>query len=123
MRRYSIVRGTQLKDNVVKLRECGVKEVHMRIACPPLVYPCVFLNFSSSRSNFDLFTRRVIRDLEGTSDLTEEILKPYTDPDSEKYKKMLEVMAQHLQLEIPTSGRYRESDRVTERRSLYALLG
>ena len=57
----SIVRGTQLKDNVVKLRECGVKEIHMRIACPPLVYPCVFLNFSSSRSNFDLFTRRVIR--------------------------------------------------------------
>lgn len=95
----SIVRGTQLKDNVVKLKECGVKEVHMRIACPPLVYPCVFLNFSSSRSNFDLFTRRVIRDLEGTSDLTEEILKPYTDPDSEKYKKMLEVMAQHLQLD------------------------
>ena len=95
----SIVRGTQLKDNVVKLREFGVKEVHMRIACPPLVYPCVFLNFSSSRSNFDLFTRRVIRDLEGTSDLTEEILKPYTDPDSEKYKKMLEVMAQHLQLD------------------------
>ena len=95
----SIVRGTQLKDNVVKLKECGVKEVHMRIACPPLVYPCVFLNFSSSRSNFDLFTRRVIRDLEGTSDLTEEILKPYTDPDSDKYKKMLEVMAQHLQLD------------------------
>jgi len=95
----SIVRGTQLKDNVVKLKECGVKEVHMRIACPPLVYPCAFLNFSSSRSNFDLFTRRVIRDLEGTSDLTEEILKPYTDPDSEKYKKMLDVMAQHLQLD------------------------
>ena len=95
----SIVRGTQLKDNVVKLKECGVKEVHMRIACPPLVYPCAFLNFSSSRSNFDLFTRRVIRDLEGTSDLTEEILKLYTDPDSEKYKKMLDVMAQHLQLD------------------------
>ena len=95
----SIVRGTQLKDNVVKLKECGVKEVHMRIACPPLVYPCVFLNFSSSRSNFDLFTRRVIRDLEGTSDLTAEILKPYTAPDSDKYKKMLEVMAQHLQLD------------------------
>ena len=93
----SIVRGTQLKDNVVKLKECGVKEVHMRIACPPLVYPCAFLNFSSSRSNFDLFTRRVIRDLEGTSDLTEEILKPYTDPDSEKYKKMLDVMAQQFQ--------------------------
>lgn len=95
----SIVRGTQLKDNVVKLRECGVKEVHMRIACPPLVYPCVFLNFSTSRSTFDLFTRRVIRDLEGTSELTEELLKPYTDPDSEKYQRMLDVMAKHLQLD------------------------
>ena len=95
----SIVRGTQLKDNVVKLRECGVKEIHMRIACPPLIYPCVFLNFSSSRSSFDLFTRRVIRDLEGTSDLTDEMLKAYADPDSEKYKKMIEVMAQHLQLD------------------------
>lgn len=95
----SIVRGTQLKDNVVKLRECGVKEVHMRIACPPLIYPCKFLNFSSSRSTFDLFTRRVIRDLEGTSELTEEVLAPYADPDSDKYKKMLEIMAQHLQLD------------------------
>ena len=95
----SIVRGTQLKDNVVKLRESGVKEVHMRIACPPLVYPCKFLNFSSSRSTFDLFTRRVIRDLEGTSDLTPEILAPYSDPDSEKYREMLSVMAQHLQLD------------------------
>ncbi|MGL4292830.1 MAG: amidophosphoribosyltransferase [Bacteroidales bacterium] len=95
----SIVRGTQLKDNVVKLRESGVKEVHMRIACPPLVYPCTFLNFSSSRSTFDLFTRRVIRDLEGTSDLTPEILAPYSDPDSEKYQQMINVMAQHLQLD------------------------
>lgn len=95
----SIVRGTQLKDNVVKLRECGVKEVHMRIACPPLVYPCKFLNFSSSRSTFDLFTRRVIRDLEGTSELTEEILAPYSDPDSPKYKEMIDIMAQHLQLD------------------------
>ena len=95
----SIVRGTQLKDNVVKLKEYGVKEVHIRIACPPLVYPCTFLNFSTSRSNFDLFTRRVIRDLEGTSDLTEEILKPYTDPDSEQYAKMVDAMREHLQLD------------------------
>lgn len=95
----SIVRGTQLKDNVVKLRECGVKEVHMRIACPPLIYPCKFLNFSSSRSTFDLFTRRVIRDLEGTSELTEEILAPYSDPDSPQYQQMIDVMAQHLQLD------------------------
>ncbi|MDY4043725.1 MAG: amidophosphoribosyltransferase [Marinifilaceae bacterium] len=95
----SIVRGTQLKDNVVKLKEAGVKEIHMRIACPPLVYPCMFLNFSSSRSNFDLFTRRIIRDLEGTSDLTDDMLKDYTNPDSEKYKKMVSVMADHLGLD------------------------
>ena len=95
----SIVRGTQLKDNVVKLRECGVKEVHIRIACPPLIYPCCFLNFSTSRSTFDLFARRVIRDLEGTSELTDEILKPYADPDSDKYKAMVKVMCQHLQLD------------------------
>lgn len=95
----SIVRGTQLKDNVVKLLESGVKEVHMRIACPPLIYPCKFLNFSTSRSTFDLFTRRVIRDMEGTSELTDEILATYQDPDSDKYKEMIRVMCQHLQLD------------------------
>ena len=95
----SIVRGTQLKDNVVKLKEAGVKEIHMRIACPPLIYPCMFLNFSSSRSNFDLFTRRVIRDLEGTADLSDDMLREYANPDSEKYKRMIEVMAEHLGLD------------------------
>lgn len=107
----SIVRGTQLKDNVVKLRECGVKEVHIRIACPPLVYPCTFLNFSTSRSSFDLFTRRVIRDIEGTDELTEEILKPYSDPDSEQYAKMVEAMRKHLQLE---SLRFQRLDDLVE---------
>ncbi len=95
----SIVRGTQLKDNVVKLRECGVEEVHIRIACPPLVYPCRFLNFSTSRSTFDLFARRVIRDLEGTSELTDELLAPYSNPDTDKYREMVKVMCQHLQLD------------------------
>lgn len=95
----SIVRGTQLKDNVVKLRECGVKEVHIRIACPPLIYPCCFLNFSTSRQLLICLPAWVIRDLEGTSDLTDEILKPYSDPDSEKYKEMVKVMCQHLQLD------------------------
>lgn len=95
----SIVRGTQLKDNVVKLLEAGVKEIHMRIACPPLVYPCYFLNFSTSRSSFDLYTRRVIRDLEGTSNLTEEMLADYANHDSEKYNRMVEVMREHLKLD------------------------
>ncbi len=94
----SIVRGTQLKDNVVKLIESGIKEVHMRIACPPLIYPCHFLNFSTSRSSFDLFTRRIIRDLEGTTDLTDEILAQYSDCENPKYKRMVEVMRDHLKL-------------------------
>ncbi len=95
----SIVRGTQLKDNVVKLLETGAKQVHMRIACPPLIFPCCFLNFSTSRSTFDLFTRRVIRDMEGTDKLTDEILEQYIDPDGEKYQEMVKVMARHLQLD------------------------
>ena len=94
----SIVRGTQLKDNVVKLLDAGVKEVHMRIACPPLIFPCKFLNFSTSRSTYDLYTRRIIRDMEGTENLTDEILTEYSNPDSPKYKEMVEIMCKHLQL-------------------------
>ena len=94
----SIVRGTQLKDNVVKLLDAGVKEVHMRIACPPLIFPCKFLNFSTSRSTYDLYTRRVIRDMEGTDNLTDEICMQYADPESPKHKEMVEVMRRHLQL-------------------------
>jgi amidophosphoribosyltransferase len=95
----SIVRGTQLKDNVIKLREFGVKEVHIRVACPPIIYPCCFLNFSASRSSIDLFARRIIKELEGVEELTDDILLPYTDPDSEKHKVMLEAMRQHLQID------------------------
>lgn len=94
----SIVRGTQLKDNVVKLIDAGVKEVHMRIACPPLIYPCKFLNFSTSRSNFDLYTRRVIRDMEGTSELSEEVLQEYVDCNNAKHKEMVNIMCKNMQL-------------------------
>ena len=92
----SIVRGTQLKDNVVKLVEAGVKETHIRIACPPLIYPCQFLNFSTSRSNFDLISRRVIRDIEGTDNLTDELLKPYSDHTTEQYARLIENMRKIL---------------------------
>ncbi len=95
----SIVRGTQLKDNVVKLLETGAKEVHMRIACPPLIFPCEFLNFSTSRSTFDLFTRRVIRDMEGTDNLSDQVLMEYVDPQGDKYQKMVKIMGEHLQLD------------------------
>lgn len=64
----SIVRGTQLRDNVKDLFDCGAKEVHVRISCPPLIYPCKFINFTASKSDMELITRRVIKDLEGDAD-------------------------------------------------------
>ncbi len=88
----SIVRGTQLKDNVIKLVEAGAKEIHVRVACPPLIYPCMFLNFSTSRSTFDLFTRRVIRDIEGTEEFSNELLAEYADPSTGKHRDMVEVI-------------------------------
>lgn len=92
----SIVRGTQLKDNVVKLIDAGADKIHIRVACPPLIYPCVFLNFSTSRSTFDLFTRRIIRDLEGTEVFSDELLAEYADQNSAKYAKLVEVMRQSI---------------------------
>ena len=88
--------------------------------------PVVFLNFSTSRSTFDLFARRVIRDLEGTSELTDEILKPYSDPDSEKYKEMVRVMCQHLQLDSLQFQRLDDLVKaigLPKRTALYTLLG
>ena len=69
----SIVRGTQLKDNVKMLFDYGAKEVHMRIACPPLIYGCPFLGFSSSKSDLELMSRRIIKDLEGDENKNLEI--------------------------------------------------
>ncbi len=60
----SIVRGTQLNDNVKVLYDCGAKEVHMRIACPPLIYGCRYVGFTSSKSDMELLTRRIIGELE-----------------------------------------------------------
>ena len=91
----SIVRGTQLKDNTRDLHSEGIKEVHMRIACPPLTYPCEFLNFSRSRKTLELATRTAIRQLEGTEDVD---LKKYSDPDSEEYKAMVERIRKNLGL-------------------------
>ena len=94
----SIVRGTQLKDNVVKLLDAGVKEVHMRISCPPLIFPCRFLNFSTSRSTYDLYARRVIRDMEGRDNIPDYVYEEYANPDNPKHKEMVEIMCRHLQL-------------------------
>ena len=107
----SIVRGTQLKDNVVKLLDEGVKEIHMRIACPPLIFPCRFLNFSTSRSTYDLYARRVIRDMEGTDNISDATFMGYANPDSEKHKEMVDIMRRHLQL---TSLKFQRLDDLVE---------
>ena len=86
----SIVRGTQLKDNVKMLFDYGAKEVHMRIACPPLIYGCPFLGFSSSKTDLELMTRRVIKDLEGDENKD---LKKYADPDSPQHRRMVQRIA------------------------------
>jgi amidophosphoribosyltransferase len=91
----SIVRGTQLKDNVKHLHAGGIKEVHMRIACPPLTYPCEYLNFSRSRSSLDLATRKAIKQLEGHEDVD---LKEYSDTTNGKYAVMVEQIRKNLNL-------------------------
>ncbi len=90
----SIVRGTQLKDNTNDMRKCGAAELHMRIACPPLLHSCDFLNFTQSRTPMELAARRAIKDMNGN----ENELNEYSDPDSEKYKKMVEKIAENLDL-------------------------
>jgi len=89
----SIVRGTQLKDTVRRLYEYGAKEVHMRPACPPLVFGCPFLNFSRSRSELDLAARRAIKELEGQDAVR---LDEYTSEGSEAYEAMVERIATRL---------------------------
>ncbi|MDD4816976.1 MAG: amidophosphoribosyltransferase [Victivallaceae bacterium] len=93
----SIVRGTQLRDTVVRLYEDGVKEVHMRSACPPLVFGCKFLNFSRSRSELDLAARRAIQKFEG-EDPSDEVIAGYLVYGSEKYEKMVESIRKELNL-------------------------
>ncbi len=85
----SIVRGTQLRETTEFLYRSGAKEVHVRPACPPLVFGCKYLNFSRSKSDMELITRRVIREQEGDN-CPEEVLEEYTNPDSCRYAKMIE---------------------------------
>ncbi len=91
----SIVRGTQLKDIIQRLFHCGAREVHMRPACPPLVFSCKFLNFSRSRSELDLAGRTAVKELEGESDRH---LEEYADPKSERYGRMVESIRKRLNL-------------------------
>ena len=91
----SIVRGTQLRDNVKILFDYGAKEVHMRIACPPLVYPCEYIGFTASKSPLELITRRIIKELEGDENQN---LDLYATTGSPQYEKMVEIIRERLGL-------------------------
>ena len=91
----SIVRGTQLRDNVRTFFECGAKEVHARISCPPLVYGCPFVGFTSSKSDLELITRRIIRDFEGKDDAK---LDVYSTTGTPEYERMVSEIARRLEL-------------------------
>ncbi|MDE5750487.1 MAG: amidophosphoribosyltransferase [Duncaniella sp.] len=91
----SIVRGTQLRDNVKTFFDCGAEKVHARISCPPLVYGCPFIGFTSSKSDLELITRRIIRDFEGCDDAK---LETYATTDTPEYKRMVEEIARRLGL-------------------------
>jgi amidophosphoribosyltransferase len=110
----SIVRGTQLRDSSKALKKLGAKEVHMRIACPPLIYACPFINFSASKNELELITRRVIQDFEtGNTKATllkdahstenvkiaDERIKAYATTDSPEYKAMVAEIAKRLGLD------------------------
>ncbi len=91
----SIVRGTQLRDNVRTFFECGAKEVHGRISCPPLVYGCPFIGFTASKSDLELITRRIIKDFEGDD---RKNLERYATTDSPEYQRMVDEIARRLGL-------------------------
>ena len=110
----SIVRGTQLRENTKVLKDLGAKEVHMRIACPPLIYACPFVNFSASKNELELIARRVIMDLETGSEkatmladahttesveISDERLRAYATTDSPEYKAMVAEIARRLNLD------------------------
>ncbi len=90
----SIVRGTQLQDTIRRLHDAGAKEIHMRPACPPLIFACKFLNFSRSRSEFDYAGRSAIQELEGKGAR----LPDYVDPSCSKYAQMVEHIRRRLNL-------------------------
>lgn len=101
----SIVRGTQLRETTEFLYQEGAKEVHIRPACPPLMFGCKYLNFSRSNSEMDLITRRIIREREGENDIN--MLDDYTNPDSQNYIEMIDEIRKQLNF---TTLRYHRLD-------------
>jgi amidophosphoribosyltransferase len=105
----SIVRGTQLRETTEFLYQSGAKEVHVRPACPPLLFGCKYLNFSRSKSELDLITRRIILEKEGEQ--AEKTLKEYSDPESERYESMCSEICKKQNF---TSLRYHRLDDMVE---------
>lgn len=107
----SIVRGTQMRETTDFLYESGAKEVHIRPACPPIMFNCKYLGFSRSGSEMELITRKTICELEGKNDISNEILYDYANPDSERYEKMVNSICEKLHF---TSLRYQRLDDMLE---------
>ena len=105
----SIVRGTQLRETTEFLYNSGAKEVHIRPACPPIMFGCKYLNFSRSTSDLDLITRRIILNREGVN--ADKYLEEYIDPTSTRYAKMLEDIRKQLNF---TTLRYHRLDDMIE---------
>ena len=105
----SIVRGTQLRETVEFLYANGAKEVHIRSACPPIMYGCKFLNFSTSRSPMELIARRTIYELEGEAG--DQHLEEYSDPNTERGKKLRETICEKLHF---TSLEYQSLDKLIQ---------
>ncbi len=101
----SIVRGTQMRETTEFLYHSGAKEVHIRPACPPIMYGCKYLNFSRSRSEMDLISRRVIAEREGDADA--KTIARYADPDTPEYAAMVETIRDRLHF---TSLQYQRLD-------------
>ena len=94
-----------MRETTEFLYHCGAKEVHIRLACPPILYGCKYLNFSRSSSEYDLIARRVIRRLEGEQ--ADEKLPLYADPDTPQYRRMVEEICKELKF---TSLEYQRLD-------------
>lgn len=105
----SIVRGTQLRETTEFLYQSGAREVHIRPACPPLLFGCKYLNFSRSTSEMDLITRRILKEMEQEGRKID--LKDYVDPESQGYKEMVERIGRQLNF---TSLRYHRLDDMIE---------
>jgi len=106
----SIVRGTQLRETSEFLYECGAKEVHIRLGCPPIMYGCKYLNFSRSNSDLDLIARKVIVKLEGCNP-EQSVLDEYATPDSARHNAMVEEIRKQQKF---TSLRYHRLDDMLE---------